>query len=319
VATYVSAQAAQGFFHYFAGLGMFTFCLVILLVIWQGLRHADRGRAEGAAAGTPEPRTRRTYRGTRNGSRPTLPARAGITVACFLGLGVAYQALEFWHVRAAELGRHTSPLAQMPRMLGKWTSVDLPDPPGLDRQRQVSDALFRAYRAPGEPEVRVTLLYWRTGEGTFLGRRAHLPESCYPFNGMAQLWSETKELPTGSAALPTVEVRTSAFSAGGGGVIVTSWQQAGLSSEPLERKAFTGRAGELLYGLREILRMRSSYPAEIALQLSTSEGGPEERIKSAQARLASLVIGRACDLVLAAPAEAEASVGKAGPPIASLP
>lgn len=303
IATHVSVQAAQGFFHYFAGLGMFMFCLVILLVIWQGLQHADRARREGPAAGKNDAPARPGRRRWPGSSRITVSARAGIAMACFLGLGVVYQGLELWHVRAVEQRQKASPLALMPRTLGKWTSQDLPDPLGLDRQRHVSDALFRAYRAPGEPEIHVTLLYWRTGEGTVLGRRAHLPEGCYPYHGMAELWSETRELATASALLPAAEVRTSAFIARGGNVIVTSWQQAGLSTEPLERKAYSGKVGQLIYGLREILRMGSDYPAEIALQLSTTGGGPEDRVKSAQARLASLIIGQAVDLVLAAPSE----------------
>jgi len=42
---------------------------------------------------------------------------------------------------------------------------------------------------------------------------------------------------------------------------------------------------------------RSDYPAEIALQLSTMGGGPEDRVESAKTRLARLFISRAVEQV----------------------
>jgi len=300
VGTYVSTRAAQGFFHYFAGFGIFVFCLLILLVLWdalQGLemrrggRTQTRGRGLNRAASQPGPA------GWQAGRR--VLRRGALAVSAFLVLGIAYQGLEIGCVMAARHRPRARPLASIPASIGKWTSVTLPDPEDLERGRHVSDAMFREYRAPGEPAIRVNLLYWRTGEGTFLGRRAHLPESCYPFHGMAELWSKTEQLKTGSELLPEVEVRTSAFAAPGGPVIVTSWQQAGLRGGELKRRAYTGKIGQLIYGLREILRIKSDYPAEIAIQLSTSEGGPEDRIVSAQKRLASLLIRQAAEVLLA--------------------
>jgi len=303
IAIEVSREAAQGFFHYFAGLGMFVFCLVILLVLWQGLQNAERasgtGSEEKTAGGTAQP----AHRTSASGRRSPASLRAGLAIAAFLGLGVLYQGLELQYVYAAEHRHTSSPLASIPTRIGKWTAEELPAPPGLERGRHVSDALFRVYRAPGEPEIRMTLLYWRMGEGTFIGRRAHLPESCYPYHGMAQRWSKTQELATGSDVLPVVEVRTSSFAGGEGSVIVTSWQQVGLRGEPIPRSAYSGKVGQLIYGLREIFRMGSDYPAEVALQLSTTQIGPEERIISAQVRFARLLLGNAIGRALAADVE----------------
>ena len=299
MAVEVSREAAQGFFHYFAGLGMFVFCLVILLVIWQALQHAERALGTGGEEKTTDGAAQPAHRTSASGRRSPASLRAGLAVAAFCGLGVLYQGLEVQYVYAAERRHASRPLASIPARIGKWTGEELPDPTELDRHRHVSDALFRVYRAPGEPPINVTLMYWRTGEGTFLGRRAHLPEGCYPYHGMAQRWSRTQELRIDSEALPAVTVTTSSFSMGDGAVIVTSWQQAGLGGEPIPRRAYSGKMGQLVYGLREILRIGSDYPAELALQLSTSQAGPEERIALAQKRFGALLIGRAADLVLA--------------------
>jgi len=302
VGAYVSPAAAQGFFHYFAGLGIFMVCLVLLLVLWQALQGWERGRAGGQRN---RESTNSSGRGAARASSgrpaPGGLARGGLAIAAFLGLGIAYQAVEVGHVLAAESRAQVRPLAAIPMRIGKWTSETLPDPEGLKRQRHVSDALYREYRAPGEPPIRVALLYWRTGEGTFLGRRAHLPEACYPFHGLAQRWTKKRTLQTGSELLPEVEVTTSAFAhPERGTVIVTSWQQVGLRGEEIQGRAYRGKLGQFVYGLREILRIGSDYPAEIALQLSAPAGEAEGWVVSAQARLAPLFIGRAVEQVMAA-------------------
>jgi exosortase len=299
LAEYVSHAAAQGFFHYFAGFGVFIFCLVLLVVIWQALQGWERKRKpdnEDAANGLGRGRTRDAA--ARSSRR--LLFRTALVIAVFLELGIAYQTIEIRHVLAAERRVHVRPLAGIPMRIGKWTSETLPDPEDLVRDRHVSDAIYREYRAPGEPPLQVTLLYWRTGEGTFLGRRAHLPETCYPFNGMAQRWTKTRQLQTGSDLLPEVEVTTSAFAhPQRGTVIVTSWQQVGLHAGKIERRAYEGKLGQLIYGIREILRIRSDYPAEVALQLSAPAGEAEDWVVSAEARLAPLFINQAARALLA--------------------
>ena len=259
-----------------------------------------RGRARDPTEN--DERTSEARERPRGRSVGTGLSRRAAALGVLLAAGILYQGTELYHVYASHQRRPTSPLTSIPTRIGKWVAEDLPDPPDLDRQRHVSDALFRVYRAPGEPPIRVTFLYWRTGEGTFLGRRAHLPESCYPYHGMAQRWSKTTEVITGSRNLPAVVVRTTSFAAGEGAVIVTSWQQVGLRGEEIERRAYEGKLGQLLYGAREILRIGSDYTAELALQLSTPQTGPEERIMSAQIRFAPLLIREAADLVLAGPA-----------------
>ncbi len=301
VGTYVSPAAAQGFFHYSAGLGMFMLCLVLLLVLWQALQGWEGGRQAGQGGESNNGSSRRVARASSGQPARAALARGGLAVAAFLGLGIAYQAMEVGHVLAAESRAQVRPLAAIPMRIGKWTSETLPDPEDLERHRHVSDALFREYNAPGEPPIRVTLLYWRTGEGTFLGRRAHLPESCYPFHGMAQRWTEKRTLQTGSEVLPEVEVTTSAFAhPERGTTIVTSWQQVGLRGEEIDRRAYKGKLGQFVYGLREILRIGSDYPAEVALQLSTPAGEAEEWVVAAQARLAPLFISRAVEQVMGA-------------------
>jgi len=301
IGAYVSPAAAQGFFHYFAGFGIFVVCLVLLLVLWQALQGWERGRETGQDG---EPRNSSGRRAASASSgRPASRGlgRGGLAVAAFLGLGIAYQAVEVGHVLAAESRAQVRPLAAIPMRIGKWTSKTEPDPEDLERHRHVSDALFREYSAPGEPPIRVTLLYWRTGEGTFLGRRAHLPESCYPFHGLAQRWTVKRMLQTGSELLPEVDVTISAFAhPERGTTIVTSWQQVGLRGEEIDRRAYKGKLGQFVYGLREILRIGSDYPAEVALQLSTPAGEAEDWVVSAQARLAPLFISRAVEQVMGA-------------------
>jgi len=298
IGAYVSPAAAQGFFHYFAGLGIFMVCLVLLLVLWQALQGWERGRQTGQDREPTNGLARGVGRASSGSPAREGLARGGLAVVAFLGLGIAYQAVEVGHVLAAESRAQVRPLAAIPMRIGKWTSETLPDPRGLKRQRHVSDAFYREYRAPGEPPIRVALLYWRTGEGTFLGRRIHLPEVCYPFHGMAQRWTERRELETQSWVLPVVEVRTSAFASPEGDFIVTSWQQAGLRRGPLEIEAYSGWAGKLVYGLREIFSLGTDYPAELAIQLSSSQQGPKQWIVAAQSRLGAEIIGLAVDHVL---------------------
>jgi exosortase len=293
VGAYISPAAAKGFFHYFAGFAIFVFCLVLLVVIWQALQGWERKRNPTGMPG--EGNGRGNGGAVLAGASPRrLPSRHALAAAAFLGLGIAYQALEVGNVLAAESQAQVRPLAAIPMSIGKWTAETLPDPEGLVRGRHVSDALYRECRAPGEPPIRVTLLYWRTGGGTFVGRGAHLPETCYPSHGMAQRWTKTRMLQTGSDLLPEVEVTTSAYAYWDAEtVIVTSWPQVGLHGGKIERRAYAGKLAQLLYGAREILRIRSDYPAEVALQLSTPAGEAKDWVVSAQMRLVAPLIGLA--------------------------
>jgi len=296
---YAGSAAAEGFFHYFAGIGIFLLSLAGLLALVELLKLVERGSDDPTTTeALPAPSAPAAR--SRSAAAPHRTRLAALAAGAVLAAGLFYQGLE---LRWAQLNAEryaTTPLASVPLRLGRWTGRDLPELKALETQRQVSDALFREYRCPGRPLVQVLVLYWRRGAGTLLGRRAHRPEGCYPYHGMEELWSRPIQVATARGSV-------SAFTGPAGDLLVTSWQQSGPGPEAQSRLP-GNRFALYADGLREILRLNAGYPPEIAVQLITPSGALPDRAEAAQRELASLLFPVLTETCLL-PAEGE-TVGR---------
>jgi exosortase len=285
---YVGTEAAEGFFHYFAGLGIFLLCLGGLLLLVKLLRLVETDVEDESSAVSVPDEPQREHSG---GEKPPLvkPAGALAVIGGALFLGLAYQATEVCLMFVNANRFPPKPLAAVSGELGQWQGRDVETPLDAEALRHVSDSLYRQYHRPGRPPVTAMIFYWRKGAGTLLGRRAHLPESCYPYHGMRDVWTEMAELPTASEVLPEVSVRTTAFASADLDLVVTSWQQAPLEPVPTSSVP-KGRWELLLYGLKEIVHLHKPYPPELAIQLISPLSGPPEPVVAAQRDLARRLI-----------------------------
>ena len=302
--TYVGREAAEGFFHYFAGMGIFLICLIGLLVLVKLLGMADRqGLNKQKATDLQVGQTLTTL------NFPPLRVN-GIffTAVGVLVLGIAYQGFEFGWGHANSRKYPDAPLNEIPKTIGKWAGKELEIDREMFEARHWTDYLSREYTAIDGPPISVFALYWKRGAGTFIGRRAHLPESCYPYHGMEQQWTQVCEVQTDSQSIPKIVLRHSIFSSSSGEVLVTSWQESlGTGTEVGMAKS---RLGLMMYGLKELFSLGKDYPPELACQFITPLVMPAEGITSAHREFARTFIPQTVKSVVRLHGEEGAGSGR---------
>lgn len=301
VGIYIGKAAAVGFFHYFAGLGIFILCLAGLLLLLRVLRLLEPGPAsvEEVNSGTP---SRGASGFSRRASWPPLLDSRVLALAGFLVIGSLYQGLEAYTVDAAARKYPDAPLAGIRRRIGKWVAQDLEIDEATVRARKPTEWLYREYRAPGQPPIQVLVLYWKPGSGTFRERREHGAEACAQYHGLKQEWTETAEVPTKSALLPTVLLRSSVFSHASGSILVTSIQQIGLTRTTYVSGSYLDR---LAFRARGVLSGRELHSCMLVFQFVTDVGASVDRIASAHERFASWFVGEAVDIVMGSGAQSD--------------
>jgi len=312
---YVGEGAADGFFHYFAGLGVFLLCLVGLLIGLKVLalaedaeRRAGRGkaapsreRAVPAGAGVPDP-----FRRPR-----ALAVVGGVVVA-----GLLFQALESRRLWAAVQKYPADLLDELPWHVNGWEGRDASIPAEalqeIRAERRPTDWLCRQYRAARGGPLDVVALYWMVGAGTLNVRRGHSAEVCLLSRGMQQVWSREVAVRTGSDLIPEVVLRMAKFSGLGGSVLVTSWQQAGarpISRVPMQVPDAT--SGKFAFGVKAVLWPGQFLCPELLVQISSDCHGDEEDIVHRHRDFAAALIPRiVAKLLLRADEEGPARVGE---------
>jgi exosortase len=293
--THVGRRAAEGFFHYFAGLGIFLFCLAGLILLVRVLRHAEPAPdAASEDQPSPDPAADASFEPAR-----ILRARPLALLLALSLAGVAWQGWELYRIRRARVIYAPKPLEAIPERIDGRRGAPQPVDERTIALRKPSDVLHRRYAAPGHAPIDLVILYWLPEAGTMLSRRMHGPELCAPFHGLSEKWHRTLTLRPFGRDKETVEVHCGAFETGGRRILVTWWQQAG--TEGLGRLHWPkGYFAWLGFGLKTLWRGELTAP-EFAFQLVTpvAGAGEAETVKSHRrfaeallADLARLKIGR---------------------------
>lgn len=278
---WLGREVAEGFFHLFAGLGIYVLCLVGLWGIYKILERME---------GKPQDRMEAPRGSTPSGWRK--PFRAPVTVVVGLGLvltcGAAYQYCEFRLTRSNSQKYPDVPFAKVPARVAEWEGTKVEMPEDRFEARHWTDYLAREYRSEGNPGVAVFALYWKRGGGTLLGRRTHLPASCYPYNGMMQQWSDASTIELPVKTHRRVRLQHSVFADSESRVLVSSWR--GALGEGTEAGIPRGRLALALYGAREILSIGRDYPPEVAFQFITPLTRGRAEVAALHRRFAGLFI-----------------------------
>ncbi len=299
---YVGERAADGFFHYFAGLGVFLLCLVGLVIglkVLALVEDAEPPEAGGGAAPSPE-RTGAAGTGVLN---PLRRPRALAIVGGVVVAGLLFQVLETRRLRAAVQKYPADLLDELPWKVDGWEGRDASIPAEalqeIRAERQPTDWLCRQYRAPQGDPLDVVALYWMVGAGTLNVRRGHSAEVCLLSRGMKQVWSREVAVRTGSDLIPEVAVRMGKFSGLGGSVLVTSWQQAGprpISRVPVRVPDAT--PGKFAFGVKAVLWPGRFLCPELLVQISSACHGDEEDIVRRHRDFAAALIPRVVEKLL---------------------
>ena len=285
---YVSPKAAEGFFHYFAGMGIFAVALIGLLLLLKLLRMAEGPDKDDSESSDADVESEGYKPSKTSISMPPLRPSA-IAIFAIIILRLIYQALEINRLRANTRKYAHSSIENIPVRIGKWRGKNLHLDEEVIRFRSPCQWLFRTYEAPGEPPIEVLVFYWKPNSGGILERRDHNPEGCGIYHGMKLKWKKEAEVRPSSADLPAVKVNVNALEGPMGTILITWWQQEGFQP-PKEfdgPKTYLGRA---IFGLKTIFWPQDSKGPELAFQLVTRLGASPERIMSAHAGFASLFI-----------------------------
>jgi len=291
---YVSEKLAAGFFHYFAGMGVFLLCLAALLVFLKllAMMETKEGQEEKEASEAP---------GGIDG--PPLFARCGtgafVVVGTFLLAGLAYQALEIWQTRV-NAARYPSALeGVIPRTVGRWNGIDLEVNAGWPGSRGVTDWLYREYRTPDGPPVALLMSYWKPAIERPSGIRGHTPLLWLPAPDMEPRWSKSVEVHVAAAPAKNSLLTTNLFWGPRGHVVATYWQGSGVEPGAL-KEGSRGYLGIAVYGLKRVVSGKQGPSPEVAFQLVTPTVGPPEHIVSIHREFAAELLGVIWDRVLRA-------------------
>lgn len=270
--THVSREVAEGFFHYFAGVGIFVFCLVGLLVLMQILRLTEqkpRGLPVAGAGSGPGEEDEAPAPVPAANVHLTLPApgKKVLFVIAVLLLLILAQGFDL-HKYLMTFQRYAdAPLAGIPKQVGIWTGQDQEIDKAVREIRKPTDMIYRHYSAPGRPDLDVLVLYWKPERGSIFARRLHGPEICSTYQGMKELWVRRRMMPTGKDGRTEVEVSYAVYELGGARMLATWWQETGAGSTG-ERVEPHGYMAKILFGLRTVWTANLSSP-EVSVQLLT--------------------------------------------------
>jgi exosortase len=308
---WLGREVAEGFFHLFAGLGIYVLCLVGLWGIYKFLERMERADEEAPGdrtgdAGVPA--------GWRKAVRTPVVV-VGLTLV--LTCGVAYQSCEFLFTRSNSQKYPNAVFAKVPARAGSWEGKKVEMPEDRFEARHWTDYLAREYRSEGNPGVAVFALYWKRGGGTLLGRRTHLPASCYPYNGMLQRWSEASTIELTGATVRRVRLQHNLFADAKSQVLVSSWR--GTLERGAERDIPRGRLELAAYGMRELLSIGGDYPPEVAFQFITPVAGRTEEVAALHREFARIFLPPALAALTRPKREPSRQQGQEGLPWAALP
>lgn len=114
-----------------------------------------------------------------------------IAVAVFVLAMSLVCGLAWWLAARPELAVDTSPLAQLPTQLGRWTAQTIALEPAVETELRADFNVQRAYSTPGEIPIVLYVGYYGTQRG---GRPEHTPRFCYTGAGFGILTSSTVDL-----------------------------------------------------------------------------------------------------------------------------
>lgn len=292
--TYVSPEMADGFFHHFAGLGVFVLALGCMFLLLKMLRTVEQDPAvpdgEDADGGAPDRQGGFLERlGRRCHSRQFL-ALCGV-----FGILAVLQGAQMYSYASQPDGRKypDAPLESVPALIGRWQGEEQEFDEEVWRVREPTDAVTYSYRKSGMLPVRGTVLYWKPGADPERKHLRHSIERCGPAHGMEEQWMEKMEVSTGSDLAPEVTVRVAGYTGDGRSMIVTSCEMAGLTELDMSaRRNERGYTGLLVYGLRSLWVGPARLKPSISFQLSTGGDHPREEVIAAHRDVAGRFIGR---------------------------
>lgn len=270
---HVSEKVADGFFHYFAGTGIFVLCLIGLLGLVRLLRAIEGpvpSGAEGAGAGL-DP----TQGSADDPPAAPWPVGAFVAGVAMLLVGAGFQGHTMLGFIRAVRSYPDLPLQGLPYAIRGWTGADLDAEEAAATYRNPSDWIYREYRREGRPPIGVLALCWGPGVGTYADRRVHVPEICYPQHGMVEVSTHTTPVELNTEPPDQVLLRTSVFRTPDAPLVVTSCYMAGGGRLTIPYRIPEGYVAALKWGLGKLFRPDPFGP-EMAFQFITPLKTPAE-------------------------------------------
>lgn len=287
--TYVAPEMAHGFFHNFAGLGIFILSLGCLFLCLSMLKSA-----EGPDQKEQDKGDEKTEAGWDLAEIPQLHSMSFVSLLVLLGIFTLFQISQAYayHVVPQQAEFPESPLASVPMTIGRWEGKQGEITDEVHRVRSPSDIISRSYHKNGAPPVAVTVLYWKPGADPERLNLSHSVEICGPAHGMRRTWRRDLTLDVGQKQSRTVQARIEQYTAPDRGMIVTSLETVGRT--PLDASAyrnFQGVRAKAVFGLKMLWAGPHTSAPSIAFQFSTPQGNTsDEAIISAQRELAQRIV-----------------------------
>jgi len=291
---HVSRKAAEGFFHYFAGMAIFALCLAGLLLVLKVLEMIEARQEEGEASSNYD-RLEKQRRKQANGMASVRLSLVGVAAAGgVLLLGLGYQA---WEIRGIQASAARYPDAlepAVPNVIGDWIGQDLPIEEGVEKIHGITDVLYREYSAPGATPIAAIVSYSKPAVRGPAPRKKRIIRPWQSTDQIIRQWSETIHTSTPEKPDCQLVLEHKLIASSNQPMLVTTCKMTTQSST--ESPKPTGYVKLGLYGLRRVLTGNSMHAAHVTFHLVSRETEPENQITSAHrdfaARLAEALTYR---------------------------
>ncbi len=308
--TNINPDLAHGFFHTFAGLGIFVLALVCLFVCLSVLKVTESsGEDEDMDEDDPEELEDGENNGEQKRNYSLFQAivhaaysRRFVVLCVMLGLLALFEGSQVYAYYAApDPGTFPDePLDTVPLQVGPWQGTEKKVNKHVWRLRDPTDVVSRVYQAPGRPPVSVSTLYWEPGADPEMRNLRHSIEVCGPHQGMKEQWLKRVRISVPGELADKMMVRVAGYTGGGQNSIVTSCEILGTTSlDTSAGRAWRGYFDQALYGIKALKAGPAASQPGVAFQLSTPTDYGKEEIIPAHKALASRLISETLEAVYA--------------------